>query len=982
MAELAEPVVSFIIERLSNLLIEEGKHLHGASDQAEQLQSELKLMQGLLRDADAKQRDDAVIREWISQSKDLAYEAEDLIETFAFKVGSRRGGGLVNVLKRYTCIFKECYMRHRVGVDIQGLNTRVSNLTSCFRDYGIRTIVEKEGPSSRQLRWIRRIYSHVEEEDFVGLERNVEVLVPKVVSEDGTSHYRVVSICGMGGLGKTTIARKVYNHPNVRRHFDRFAWFCISQQWQTKEILQGILVNLIPEKKDEIVKSWSADELVRQLYHIQQNKRCLIVLDDIWSFDAWECIKNAFPTREKGSKILVTTRNKDVVIRMDAFHHEPRLLSFDESWELFQKKALGERYNNHEGPIPGELAQISKKILDGCGGLPLAIILCARMLRTAKEDEWLKVLQSLPKTKSRWMYGGPQGLDYLWSAYCALPLRLKACFLYLGNFPNKSRIQVEKLCQLWIAEGLISAEDRASEETMMDVAAKYFSELVVRSLVTLEEDEVSDLRLMSGHVHDLIRDLCISVGAEVEFFEIMEREGTSYYQRQMRSEAQRCAIYFNRYYDVPDVFPSYNLRSLLCLNSEQSGQGSRWPRGLFNFKKLRLLRVLDFDRVSFQDGKLPEGVGELVHLRYLSFRGCYLEHLPSYIGNFLYLQTLDLRVQKDCIMTISNVIWKLKRLRHLYFPLAFQTSDHHGMLKLDSLKELEILEGLDTSVCKAEDLIKLTNLRILAATAEGNLKDLELIIRCIGINSSHLRRTSLDIKNFDCYSQEQLSFIRRLFSCHVLDTLQIEGHIGKMSDIGTISGRFTEIVLNGSELDQDPMPTLENLPNLRILVLEVEAYLGKKLHCSDTGFPELRSLKLSKLYNLEEWEVDEGALQKLSTLEVSMCRRIKKLPQGLQSIITLRRLKVSMMPQQFLGRLQMKNGTGGEDLHKINSKCSMEFGSDDPWLESTNPASQQNNSFDGRITESQASSSTHSPNITGSFACLPETERERDVYLQ
>ncbi|XP_027165905.1 putative inactive disease susceptibility protein LOV1 [Coffea eugenioides] len=882
------------------------------------------------------------------RTRNLLSSIEDKVESYALQPGSATSSS------REACCGGGGAENTAFGKLVADLKVAVDGLKDCVTSYCAEQNqyqqIRKLGQKSQWLVSRANFSSGRWGDEAFGLEEEVRKLTRVLVSEE--TDPRVVFIVGMGGIGKTILAKKLFNHPDVRHHFKGFAWVYVGGYWSTRDILVTIIDQLssLPRKKREAMMKSEEVELAPQVFTILQRKSCLVVLDDCSDPELLDILSIAFPFAVRSacaSKFILTTRNRNLSRFLDpgaVYSLRMESLNPNKSWDLFSH--IWRKLK--EGPIPGRLVPIAWEILARCEGLPLAIIVLASMLSTGREVSLLRFATAL-----------------------------KACFVYLGNFPNNSRIQVEKLCQLWIAEGLISAEDRASEETMMDVAAKYFGELALRSLVTLEEDEVSDLRLMSGHIQGLIRSLCIIEGREDEFFEIMP--GSEPY---MISKAQRCAIYFDKYYSVSNVIPTANLRSLLCLNSEQSRQGSRWPQGLFNFRKLRPLRVLDFDRVSFQDGNLPQGVGELVYLRYLSFRGCYLEDLPSYIGNLLYLQTLDLRVQKDCIMTISNVIWKLERLRHLYFPLAFQTPDHRGMLKLDSLKQLEILEGLNTSVCRAKDLIKLTNLRILVATAEGNLEDLELIIRYIGINSSHLKRTSLDIKKFDCYSEERLSFIQRLFSCPVLDTLQIEGHIGKLSDIGTISGRFTEIVLNGSELDQDPMPTLGNLPNLRILVLEVEAYLGKKLHCSDTGFPELRSLKLSKLYNLEEWEVDEGALQKLSTLEVSMCRRMKKLPQGLQSIITLRKLKVSMMPQQFLGRLRMKNGRGGEDRHKINSMCSIEFGNDDPWLESTNSASQQKNSFDGRITESQASSSTQSPNLTGSFACLPETERERDVYLQ
>ncbi|KAL7161338.1 hypothetical protein ACSBR2_041902 [Camellia fascicularis] len=145
----------------------------------------------------------------------------------------------------------------------------------------------------------------------------------------------------MGGLGKTTLAKKVYHHKDVHNHFHCFAWVCISQQYQTRDILQGIFIKLVPKRKKEVVRMRNK-ELFEQLYKVQQRKKCLVVLDDIWSIEAWKSLKPAFPNGITGSKTLLTTHNKTLPLQIDPYHilHEPQCLNDKESWVLLQKKSL------------------------------------------------------------------------------------------------------------------------------------------------------------------------------------------------------------------------------------------------------------------------------------------------------------------------------------------------------------------------------------------------------------------------------------------------------------------------------------------------------------------------------------------------------------------------------------------------------------------------------------------------------------------
>lgn len=337
---MAEAVVSCVVARLGDFIIQEGKFLHGVSDQVELARTELLFMKGFLKDADARQRDDERVRICVAQIRDAAYDLEDVIEVYAFKVASKRKAGIMKVLKRF--VSKGVHL-HKIGAEIQVLTARISFLRSNLQSYNIRELRESEGVTSvfERQQQLRRTYSHIPERDVVGLEDSVKELAMHLTGS-GEIH-RAVSIWGMGGLGKTTLAKQVYRDNEVRRHFDCFAWVCISQRCHVRDVWADILVKLSATMQRTEIAQMNNDDLAKKLYLVQQENKCLVVLDDIWSIETWESLKAAFPLcEETKSRILLTTRNKEVALHSDrnGFLLQPRPLDDDQSWELLEKIAI------------------------------------------------------------------------------------------------------------------------------------------------------------------------------------------------------------------------------------------------------------------------------------------------------------------------------------------------------------------------------------------------------------------------------------------------------------------------------------------------------------------------------------------------------------------------------------------------------------------------------------------------------------------
>ncbi|KAM7485877.1 hypothetical protein LguiA_001886 [Lonicera macranthoides] len=894
---MAEQVVTLLVEKVGQLLINEARFMCRVRVQLEELQAELRQMRCFLKDADGRQEESETLQDLVIDIRKVTCDAEDVLELYAFKVSSRRRRR--NVLLRFACIFNEGIALYMVGSKIDRIKIKFSKLTARLERSGIKAVREGgKGPSSshERLNQVRRSYSHVIEEDVVGFDEDIKTLVEKLVNQD----HRVVSIFGMGGLGKTTLAKKVYHHPDVRRHFDSFAWVCISQMWEKMDVLKGILIKLIPEQTSQIKQMMDA-ELVKQLHGIQQQKKCLVVLDDIWNNYVWNALQQAFPDGDAGSRILLTTRKKEVACHIDrcGFHHQLGFLNREESWQLLLKKAFPGRRDT-ETRVETQMEKKGKEMLERCGDVPLAIVVVGGLLVNRYTlDEWEKVHHSLDRYLKRGEGFDPQDQksvqQVLALSYNDLPYQLKSCFLYLGNFQEDFKVSTEKLFLLWIAEGLVIPEDRENEETMMDVAKRYLGELAQRSMVQVESSNdkwwrprTEEQKETTCRLHDLMRDLCLSKrkGEDSQSHGNVRDSSSS---STGITKTRKLAIYFGLGIDLP------------------------------NLKEFKLLRVLDFEGFGFREKGIPEGIGKLIHLKYLSFRNCLnVWKLPSSIGNLQFLQILDIRGY-GCI-SVPNVLWKLESLRHLYLPDYW--SEINENLTLDGLSRLEILENFDTGTYNVlKDLFTLPELRNLKAKFKvGCTEDMETIINYLNATSHQLRCTYLRfILGFE--EEEPFLVSRKVFTIRSLENLELEGKIGNLPEYRRdhFSASLTEISLLKSGLTEDPMTTLEKLPNLKSLELGHEAYVGNEMVCSAGGFPQLQILILCLLTKLENWRVDEGALPLLSSLYIYYCREMKRLPEGLKTLTKLQELEIYWMRKAFGDKVR------GEDSYIIQHVPSVTF---------------------------------------------------------
>ncbi|KAL4627750.1 hypothetical protein ACB092_05G188300 [Castanea dentata] len=907
---MAESVVFNAVGRLGNLLIEEATYLKGVSQQVKQTQIELERMQCFLKDADKRQNEDESVRIWVSQIREAAYEVEDVVETFALEFALKNRD---SKFKKHVPIFNTRKL-YKVGSKIEDIKTRISDLTRSLQTYGV-TPIKEVGSSSvldrqRQLRWS---YSHIVEEYIVGLDEDIKEVVAQLVNED--KHCQVVSICGMGGLGKTTLAKKVYHHSEVRRHFDGFAWAYISQQCKTRDVWEGIFIKLTSPTKDERdqILKMRDEELAKKLNQVQKEKRCLVILDDIWSKEAWDILSPGFPVGQKSSsKILLTTRNREVALHVDpsGFLHEPGCLNEEQSWELFQKKAF-----HRNDP---DMEKLGREMVARCAGLPLAIIVLGGLLATKETlDEWDIVHRNIKLHLGRGRGEGQQSRvhEVLALSYFELPYQLKPCFLYLSHFPEDFDIPAKKLVRLWVAEGFVPLKyELEGDEMLEDYAERYLVDLINRCMVQVGAIG-SNGRIKSCRLHDLMRDLCLSKAKQENFLHILSPWSGNETADSSTGSIRRLAIFSDKLLTNDYYKENPQIRSLIYFN-----ENSLQVKSVFKYSKF--LRVLDLEGIQSLDGQLPEQIGSLIHLRFLILKKTCIRELPSSIVNLVCLETLNLETIEELswesTVLIPTVIWKMKKLRHLYLPkwCNYLTDDK---LQLANLSNLQTLVNFPTNKCDVRDLLSLTNLRKLVLNDPRDFQEFGEIFNPPIKKLNSLR--SLSMKT------EMLSFPDKVVDvgqvvqgCPRLHKLHIEGRINKLPNHQEFSPYLAKLTLWGSRLVEDPMPILEKLPYLRVL-RGWEAFIGKQMVCSEKGFPQLKSLLLRGLPNLQEWTVEAGAMPSLCRLEITDCNKLVTVPQGLKFVSTLKELEIRWMPRAFKHRLEEE----GDDFYKVEHVPSIIF---------------------------------------------------------
>ncbi|GAB4837446.1 hypothetical protein Ancab_039607 [Ancistrocladus abbreviatus] len=387
---MAGAVVSSAANWIGTQLISEVKFLLDVQDQVHTLQQELKYIALHLKDADSgEEGDDDQVRLFTEEIRAIAFRAEDTVDNYILKVASSSStniGG--NFLRKFPCFLCSSPDIHSIGKETKAIRNNTRQAVERLQQFRNTRFIAS-GEASNQP-WPRqntmRTYPHIEDKYVVGLDEDIKDLVQRLTR---CMETRVMAIVGAGGTGKTTLAREIHNDIRIASHFKAKAWVTISQKWNKRDLLYEILRETrgINEEERTSIKNWSERELVEAIYGFSSEKQYLLVLDDMWEREAWDCIYPAVAHEGSGSKIVITTRKEDLPLQVDmaCIIHRPRLLTEEQSWELFKKIALEGRDTQS---IAADDVRMGREMAQKCHGLPLGVVTLAGLLRTNDTSEW------------------------------------------------------------------------------------------------------------------------------------------------------------------------------------------------------------------------------------------------------------------------------------------------------------------------------------------------------------------------------------------------------------------------------------------------------------------------------------------------------------------------------------------------------------------------------------------------------------------
>ncbi|XP_061999507.1 putative disease resistance protein RGA3 [Rosa rugosa] len=982
---MAEVLVNVLLERLATITLDkvggEFKLVTGVEKEVKSLTRNLEAIQAVLEDAEQRQVTEPTVRRWLSELTEVSFDMDDVLDEWITEVLKQQmekqekqvEDALIVTTKKKVCFpfLSSCFcfgqvnqlmLRHDIAVRIKDLNERLASIDERKQSFGFQNITRvSELPERQKTTSLPNVKTF-------GRDKEKSLIASKLLSEssEGNEVPLIIPIVGMGGMGKTTLAQLVYNDEEVKSHFDKRIWVCVSDPFEEIKIAQAIIEEIDTDNSSK--SSNVLQTLTQCIYKLIEGKKFLLVLDDVWSpnSDQWEELIKPLRYGATGSRVLVTTRKEEVATLMKAT--TTQMISLKALSDAFCLSLFYYSANMDENNVSKEFKDIGLKIVKRCNGLPLAAKTLGSLMRNKKKiHEWQAVLNS--KT---WELKEIQQDVFrpLLLSYHDLTPAIKRCLLYCVTFPKDYVYNMNCLIELWMSQDYLNAKE--SKEKIV-VGQNYFDDLAMRSffqdIEVDDEDEYGNIRCK---IHDIVHD----------FLQYLTKDECLILDFELDASERR------------DVSKD-NIRHLTLVHAIENESLAHF---LLNCKKLRTLMAIDSFKYSIGPifeltvqlkclrtlslcggwgesclREIPETIGGLIHLRYLDLSGNeYLKELPSALGSLYNLQTLRL-VYCSSLKEIPETIGGLIHLR--YLDLSFNTELKELPSALSSLSNLQTLRLVGCEILEKVDVRRLINLRHLYVEGceklelikgiekltdlqrldvflvpfiggdEGNkledLKDLnqlqgslDIYIRgnpnmaenaaAIMVNKAHLLQLRLSFP-LDSDEGESREIMNGLEPHPSLESLSIVGYRGGafshwLSSLNSL--RVLTLRCCGKCGVLPPLGKLASLESLDISSVWELKKVGVEFLGIDDGqtssssifisFPKLKQLTIEDMESWEEWEGVENnnitIMPCLSQLSIESCHHLKALPDFLWKT-PLQKLHIDRSP--ILQDLY-RQGTGEE----------------------------------------------------------------------
>lgn len=894
-AEMAKPGGSFASQKIQLLC--------GAKDELQSLEGTVQTIRTVLLDAEKQQRYNNQVKLWLVRLKDVLYDIQDLLDDVATEDLRQKVTPGNRMLKAVRVFFsKSNQLAHRLKVanEIQELKRRLGQIK---KD---RKFHLEEHQSEETMAIARgKKEKLLPDTKIIGREEDKKEIKRLLFASSPSQRVSFVAIVGKGGLGKTALARLVYNDGEVKEHFEPKMWVCVSDVFDVNLIIKEILKSAdCPDLENKPL-----DQLPSLLHETLDRKKYLLVLDDLWNTDRdkWVMLGDWLEGGLQGSKILITTRNRRVaeITNAKSVIYEPRGLSDDKSWDLFRKMAFGDGVEW----LDPKLEEMGRDIVKKCTGFPLAIRTIGGLLCGKDKDEWLHYkVHELPEIPEIDADGGI--MQVLKFSYDHLPSCLKICFAYCSLFPKDYVYDKDTMIHLWVAQGFI--ESCNGEDNLEKVAEGYLSELLCGSFLDVEwtVNHGYGHKVVEFKMHDLMHDLAQKVAGDE--CKIVNFKGED------NDRGIRHALFILETLSEEKVLSLLKTSKLRTFLSFKGVYSVRNCHKVFSSCGHCRALYLDYTDIPLP----PSSLGKLKKLRFLYiFKNQSIQSLPDSITDLVNLQTLELS-HCLCLETFPRDLRKLVKLRHLLIKGCHSLSHLPPLSELPSLRTLcleylDVLKFVQQTSDPEPSNTTLPFFQSLESLRLSNCKELEgWWGRMLEMGAHQKHQSDNSWSSFP-----KLHFVSINFCPH-LNYVPSFPHVEFLL-IDRTKLLEQQLMANPNcpsegTVEATFIPFLE-LKYLELINVDLEPFMLKtllrsaiKLEYMCIYFCDLRSLfrEMQHLSLLKELnicdcrgldlscQVDEHGTQwqfltNLRALTIRACKDLVALPEGIQHVTTLQFLKIS-----------------------------------------------------------------------------------------